>query len=57
MKLSARIARRVILAEKARYPFKNYRHARSESVLLVGCNVASLYPRTVAAVKKKKKKR
>lgn len=51
MKLSARIARRVILAEKARYPFKNYRHARSESVLLVGCNVASLYPRTVAAVR------
>lgn len=52
MKLSARIARRVILAEKERYPFKNYRHARSGSVLFVGCNVASLYPRTVAAVRR-----
>ena len=51
MSLSTRIARRVILAEKERYPFKNYRHARGGSVLFVGCNVASLYPRTVAAVR------
>lgn len=51
MSLSTRIARRVILAEKGRYPFKNYRHARGGSVLFVGCNVASLYPRTVAAVR------
>lgn len=34
--------------EKAHYPFRNYRGAHARSVLFVGCNVVSLYPRTVA---------
>lgn len=42
-----RALRALAVAEKARYPFKNYRRAGSEGVLFVGCNVASLYPRTV----------
>ena len=36
-------------AEKGHYPFRNYRHARARRVLFVGCNVVSLYPRTVRA--------
>lgn len=51
MSFSSNLARRAILLEKMRYPFRNYRHARTKSVLFVGCNVASLYPRTVAAVR------
>lgn len=51
MGLAARAARAAILAEKACYPFKNYRHARDGIALFAGCNVASLFPRTVAAVR------
>ena len=51
MGLATRVARAAILAEKACYPFRNYRHARGGGALFVGCNVASLFPRTVAAVR------
>ena len=37
----------IAVLEKAHYPFKNYRHARASSVLFVGCNVVSLFPKTV----------
>lgn len=43
---ASRAADAIAVAEKAHYPFKNYRHAHAKSVLFVGCNVASLYPRT-----------
>ena len=42
-----RVLNAIAVAEKARYPFKNYRHAFASSVLFVGCNVISLFPRTV----------
>lgn len=42
-----RVLDAVTVAEKAHYPFKNYRHARAKSVLFVGCNVVSLFPKTV----------
>lgn len=47
--IASRALDALAVAEKAHYPFKNYRHARTRSVLFVGCNVASLFPRTVEA--------
>lgn len=37
----------LILREKARYPFANYREATGKSVLFPGCNFISLYPETL----------
>lgn len=42
-----RVLNAIAVAEKAHYPFKNYRHARAKSVVFIGCNVVSLYPQTV----------
>ena len=39
-----------IALEKGHYPFKNYRHAKAQSVLFPGCNFPSLYPKTCAAL-------
>lgn len=47
--LAARVRGALARAEKAHYPFRNYRHAHAESAVLVGCNVVSLFPRTVDA--------
>ena len=38
---------RMLLAEKRDYIFRNYRHARAESVLFPGCNFPSMYPETL----------
>ena len=39
-----------LLAEKRRYPFRNYRHACSQSVFFPGCSLISFYPKTTAAL-------
>lgn len=46
---ATRICGMLARVEKAHYPFRNYRHAHAESAVFVGCNVVSLFPRTVDA--------
>jgi Fe-S oxidoreductase len=41
---------RILLTEKENYLFKNYKHASSGSVLFLGCNFPSFYPKTTQKI-------
>ena len=36
-----------LLSEKRYYKFRNYKHAKPGTVFFPGCNLPSLYPKTV----------